>query len=73
MVLVRNVVDCGNHDNISDGNITYNDDSTTYQSTATYWCNDGYELIGSSEVVCNASGLWNDTAYCKIKGKDHHH
>lgn len=42
--------------------------ATTYLSTATYTCDEGYDLLGSSVVECNESGQWNDTANCRIKG-----
>uniref|UniRef100_A0A4W3I336 Sushi, von Willebrand factor type A, EGF and pentraxin domain containing 1 n=1 Tax=Callorhinchus milii TaxID=7868 RepID=A0A4W3I336_CALMI len=31
-------------------------------STVTYTCNDGYQLQGSSVLVCDVDGEWNDTA-----------
>eukprot|EP00794_Sanderia_malayensis_P006970 gene6970-7755_t len=36
--------------------------STTYQSTARYFCNPGYTLRGSGNRVCQADGTWSGQA-----------
>ena len=34
--------------------------TTTYQSTARYSCEVGYQLSGDATVTCLASGQWSD-------------
>ena len=41
---------------------------TTYQATATLYCNEGYSLSGNDTMVCNADGKWSQNADCIIKG-----
>ncbi|XP_048587546.1 sushi, von Willebrand factor type A, EGF and pentraxin domain-containing protein 1 isoform X2 [Nematostella vectensis] len=57
-------VDCGNLVNPANGETTGS--STTYGSTASVTCHEGYDLIGSKSRVCQADGTWsgNDT-WCK--------
>lgn len=39
-------------------------------SRVSYKCNDGFKLMGSSEIVCEVSGYWSDNApKCLPKGK----
>ena len=33
---------------------------TSVGDTASYTCNDGYELIGSMSVTCTSDGTWSD-------------
>lgn len=40
---------------------------TTFDETATISCNPGYDVSGSSTLICLDSG-WNDTATCTIQG-----
>ena len=43
---------------------------TTFGETATYSCNDGFDLIGAETSQCQASGAWSgSTPTCVIKGK----
>ena len=35
---------------------------TTFMSTATYSCNNGYELNGSSTRTCSSDGMWTPAA-----------
>ena len=63
-------IDCGDPDEPDDnGDVSF--DSTTFGSTATYSCDDGFLLDdsqGGSEVVtCLASGVWSDTAPACIR------
>lgn len=44
------------------GGLTVLFSDVIYNSTATYLCNEiGYELIGSSERICEANGNWSNT------------
>ena len=54
------VVDCGNLLAPSNGGVMLS--GTTFTSTATYSCNDGYTLEGVTARTCLASGSWSDTA-----------
>ena len=61
--------DCGGV-NISNGQVEFTDGHTQYNAVANVTCNVGYELIGSGEIVCLDTGIWNtSTALCSIKGK----
>lgn len=52
-------VDCGQPPEVSDGQLTVG--ATTFQSTATYECNSGFELPSgvSSSVQCQADRTWS--------------
>ena len=42
---------------------------TTFGEVAKYFCNIGYNLIGDSERLCDADGLWDrNPPICEIKG-----
>lgn len=64
-----NIVDCGPLTTPTNGNATLIN-GTTYLSTATIFCNTGYDLSGSQRSTCQASGRWSNTnATCKIKSE----
>ncbi len=54
-------MDCGNPDEADDnGRVEFT--TTTFESTATYFCDNGYILTGSMTVTCQADREWSDTA-----------
>ena len=56
-------VDCGTPPDLPHGNVTFPD--TIYRSIATYVCDKGYRLVGSSSRTCLPSSLWStDTILC---------
>ena len=54
-------VDCGELMAPENGAVSTSS-GTTFTSTATYSCNDGYTLVGVSTRTCLASGSWSDSA-----------
>ena len=66
MNCIYTAVDCGQPDD-PDDNGSVNVDTTTFGSTATYSCDDGYILTGSETVVCQADRSWSDTAPACIR------
>ncbi len=57
-------VDCGPLSSPKDGQVIFK--TTTLNSVATYTCNSGFDLIGSSERICQAGGTWSKEApVCK--------
>ena len=54
------VVDCGSLPRPANGAVSLT--NTTYNSVATYSCNDGYNLMGDATRTCLASGSWSGTA-----------
>ena len=59
--IINAAVDCGQPES-PDPNGAVSVDETTLGNTATYSCNSGYNLVGSSTVTCLASGQWSDGA-----------
>ena len=51
------IVDCGQLDPITNGQITQ--PITTYGSSATYSCDSGYTLNGPNSRTCQADGYWS--------------
>ena len=42
--------------------------SVNYNSTLTLSCNEGYELVGNSTMVCGEGGKWTGTKpHCESK------
>ena len=54
------VVDCGNLMDPANGAVSLT--TTTYNSVATYSCNDGYTLVGDTSRTCLDDGSWSGTA-----------
>ena len=50
-------VDCGSLSNPVNGIVSYI--ASTYEQTATYSCNTGYNLVGSSSRRCSSTGRWS--------------
>jgi CUB/sushi domain-containing protein len=50
-------VNCGNLTDISNGSVTFSE--TTFGSIATYSCDEGFGLQGSTERVCETIGQWS--------------
>ena len=50
--------DCGILTNPSNGQVSHTA-GTTYQQTATYSCDTGYNLVGDSTRICQAGGVWS--------------
>ena len=59
---MHTAVDCGNIEPPANGMVTTAPD-TVYLSTATYECDDGYQLSDTSSMTrtCEASGEWSGT------------
>ena len=55
------VVDCGNLTDPANGQVNHTS-GTTFEQTATYSCNTGYNLVGDSTRTCQATGNWSGSA-----------
>ena len=53
-------MNCGTLSNQANGRVSYT--GTTYGHRATYSCNTGYRLVGSSPRICQATGRWSGSA-----------
>ena len=51
------VVNCGRLEDPQNGKVSIAE--TTYNSVATYTCNDSYTLLGDVERRCLSSGAWS--------------
>ncbi|CAH1795050.1 unnamed protein product, partial [Owenia fusiformis] len=54
------IADCGGVPPISNGAVTQT--GTVFNSTITYRCYTGFELVGASVRTCEANGQWSDTS-----------
>ena len=62
------MTDCGPTDTIDNGTITLNSlGTTTYLSTASVSCDEGFDASTSS-ITCQSDGSWQNTS-CNIKSK----
>ena len=59
--------DCGGLVNPADGSVD-TASGTTYLETATYSCNTGYDLIGTTSRTCQADAWDGTPPTCDIKG-----
>ena len=58
---------CEDLDDLEYGKVEH--DGTHVGAKATYYCNDGYKLVGANKIWCQYNGYWSDdTPVCK-KGK----
>ena len=54
-------VDCGSLTDPANGQVDHTA-GTTFQQTATYSCNTGYNLVGNRARTCQAAGNWSGSA-----------
>ncbi len=52
--------DCGGLSNPTDGSVSYSQTLEGY--TATYSCNSGYQVSGSSSRTCQSNAVWSNSA-----------
>jgi hypothetical protein len=52
-------VQCGMPARIPNGGYKLVNDTRHYLSMTSYSCNDGYQLIGRGDLVCDIDGRWN--------------
>ena len=53
------LVQCNTPENLTDGTVSYS--GTGFEDTVNYACNDGFQLIGSTERTCLSTGMWSGT------------
>lgn len=53
---------------LSEGTVNYTS-GTTYGSTATVTCFQGFEMNGPENVTCQSDGTWSDSTTCDPSGK----
>ena len=58
-VMLLDVIDCGVPDSPSNGNVALTDGETQYGAIATYSCNSGYTLTGTTDRQCQSNGQWD--------------
>ena len=61
LYLVLTVVDCGTLTNPINGQVSHTA-GTTFGQTAAYSCDTGYNLVGDSNRICQATGVWSGSA-----------
>ena len=54
-------VNCGTLSNPARGRVSHTG-GTTFGQAATYSCNTGYDLVGSSTRICQATRVWSGSA-----------
>ena len=58
-------MDCGDPPELGNGSISNTSMNTTYNSTVTYECDDGFEFIGAIDMsrTCLASANWSNGVF----------
>ncbi|XP_070554196.1 uncharacterized protein [Ptychodera flava] len=60
------IVNCGNLSKPDNGGMSSN--GTVYQSMTSFYCDFGYDLVGSADRTCTANGTWDGQyVICQIK------
>ena len=57
-VIFDSIGECGVLLNPTNGQVSH-PNGTTEGQTATYTCNTGYNLVGDSTRMCQATGMWS--------------
>ena len=64
-------LDCLSTEQLPDGYVIYSDNTATYNTTVSFYCNEGFYLVGNSVRICLADGRWDGSSpFCIRKGKD---
>jgi hypothetical protein len=57
---------CPNPPIIANGIVRLSSNSTIFGTVAEYNCEEGFELIGESSIVCNVAGFWDgQPGFCR--------
>ena len=60
------IVDCGDPDSPANGDVSYT--TTTEGSVADYSCDEGYDLNGVTQRICQSNNTWSgDVPTCESK------
>jgi len=60
------LVDCGDLDSPANGDVSYT--TTTEGSVADYSCDEGYDLVGVTQRICQSNNTWSgDVPTCESK------
>ena len=66
-ILFLKAVECGTLTDPANGQVSYTA-GTTFEQTATYSCDTGYNLVGDNNRTCQATGRWSvNTPTCQGK------
>lgn len=57
--------DCGSPPSVNNSVVTV-PDGTLVSATATYTCNNGYQVSGNPTIECLDTGKWANEPYCHI-------
>ena len=57
LLFMPSVVDCGGLSSPQNGQVILT--NTTFGSTATYQCDEGFNLIGDMQRICQSNGVWS--------------
>ena len=61
------VISCPDLSNPDNGVVQFSS-GTVFQSVAEYSCDDGYQIIGTSSLTCQANAQWSDSPpHCESK------